>query len=53
MTETFVGQSETLREPGVSLCAKAFFFALMARTICLIYQELYRTIEKELRTLNN
>jgi len=25
MTETFVGQSETLREPGVSLCTKAFF----------------------------
>jgi len=39
MTETFAGQSETLREPGVSLCTKAFF-ALMARTICLIYQEL-------------
>jgi len=37
MTETFVRQSETLREPGVSLCIKAF---LMARTICLIYQEL-------------
>jgi len=26
MTETFVGQSETLREPGVSLCTKAFFY---------------------------
>jgi len=26
MTETFVVQSETLREPGVSLCTKAFFF---------------------------
>jgi len=25
MTETFVGQSETLHEPGVSLCTKAFF----------------------------
>jgi len=25
MTETFVEQSETLREPGVSLYTKAFF----------------------------
>jgi len=39
MKETFVGQNETLRKPGVSLYTKAFF-ALMARTICLIYQEL-------------
>jgi len=25
MTEIFVGQSKTLREPGVSICTKAFF----------------------------
>jgi len=25
MTESFVGQSETLREPGVSLCTESFF----------------------------
>jgi len=25
MTETFVGQNETVRESGVSLCTKAFF----------------------------
>jgi len=39
MMKTFVGQSEMLREHGVSICTKAFF-ALMARIICLIYQEL-------------
>jgi len=39
MMETFVGQSETLREPGVSICTKAFF-CFNARTICFIYLEL-------------
>jgi len=39
MTKTFVEQSETLRESGVSVRTKAFF-ALTARTICLIYREL-------------
>jgi len=49
MTDTFVGQSETLRESGVSLCTEVFF--------CFNGQNylfnLLRTIEKELRTLNS
>jgi len=51
MTVTFVGQNEILREPGVSICTKAFF--------CFNGQNylfnLSRTIEllKKLRTLNS
>jgi len=37
MTEIFVEQSETLRELVVYI---KVFFASMARTNCLIYQEL-------------
>jgi len=39
MTETFEGQSETRCVNLVSQYVR-HFFALMARTICLIYQKL-------------